>query len=504
MRVANRLRTTAWPRRESLEQAKGTLGQMGGSMTTTKIHPVILSGGSGSRLWPLSRESYPKQLLPLTGEKTLLQEAALRAGDLSRFAPLTVIANADHRFIIAEQLREVGAQSATIVLEPAARNTAAAVAAAALLAKAQDPDALILVMPADHAVTDLEGFLRTVDIGRAAAAEGSLVLFGIEPDHPATGYGYIQAGAETSPDVHKVERFVEKPDRETAEGYLESGGYFWNSGIFLLPAGKFLDELGAFEPGVLRAVSRAVESAKRDMDFLRLDPQSFGEAPSISVDYAVMERTSATCVVPAKFGWTDVGSWSALWDLAEQDQEGNVAIGDAWLENTRGAYVRSEGPLVATVGVKDLIVIATPDAVLVADKAADQDVKRIVERLKADNHQAATLNRRMYRPWGWYEGIHDGERFQVKRITVKPGEKLSLQKHFHRAEHWVVVNGTAVVHVDGADKLLSENESVYIPLGSVHRLTNPGKVPLHLIEVQTGAYLGEDDIVRFEDVYARA
>lgn len=473
-------------------------------MTMPTIYPVILSGGSGSRLWPLSRESYPKQLLPLAGEKTLLQEAALRASDVSRFGPLTIIANADHRFIIAEQLREIGARAPTLVLEPSARNTAAAVAAAALLASAKDPDGLILVMPADHVVTDLAGFLETVDIGRAAAQNGALVLFGIEPDQPATGYGYIQQGEPIAADVRSVARFVEKPDLATAEAYLASGDYFWNSGIFLLPVRQFLKELKTFEPAILEAVEQSVEKASVDMDFLRLEAASFAKAPSISVDYAVMERTANAAVVPAKFGWTDVGAWSALWELGDQDEQGNVELGDTWLEGVSGAYVRSEGPLVAAVGVKDLIIIATPDAVLVADKKSDQDVKKIVEKLKAANHASATQNRRMYRPWGWYEGVHEGDRFQVKRITVKPGERLSLQKHFHRAEHWVVVNGTAEVHVNGVDHLLSENESVYIPLGSVHRLTNPGKVALNLIEVQTGAYLGEDDIVRLEDVYARA
>lgn len=470
---------------------------------SNKIYPVILSGGSGSRLWPLSRESYPKQLLPLTGERSLLQEAALRASDPQRFAPLTIVANSDHRFIIAEQLREIDAPTPMIVLEPSARNTAAAVATAALLAGRQDPDALILVMPADHHVTDREGFLATVDRGAAAAREGALVLFGIEPDSPATGYGYIRSGESFTDGARKVAQFVEKPDRATAEGYLASGDYFWNSGIFLLPVKAVIAELEVHEPQVLAAVAASLEAAKTDMDFLRLDPAAFAQAPSISIDYAVMERTSVAAVVPAAFGWTDVGSWSALLDLAEQDDNGNASLGDVLLQDTRNSYVRSEGQLVATLGVEDLIIVATPDAVLVANKDADQDVKKIVDRLRASNHTTATQNRRMYRPWGWYEGIHDGDRFQVKRITVKPGEKLSLQKHFHRAEHWVVVNGTAEVHVDGQDRLLTENESVYIPLGSIHRLTNPGKVPLNLIEVQSGPYLGEDDIVRFEDVYAR-
>lgn len=471
---------------------------------SAKIFPVILSGGAGSRLWPLSRETFPKQLLPLTGERTLLQEAALRASDPERFEPLMVIANAEHRFIIAEQLREIEAREPTIVLEPVARNTAAAVATAALLANARDPDALILVMPADHFVSEVAGFLKTVDSGLAAARAGKLVLFGIEPDMPSTAYGYIRTGAAAEAGVRAVDAFVEKPDHATAESYLASGDYFWNSGIFLLPAAAVIAELEAHEPKIVAAVRGAIEAATQDMDFLRLDPAAFAESPSTSIDYAVMERTRRAVVAPAAFGWTDVGSWSALWELAGQDEQGNVELGQTLAENTRGSYLRSEGPLIATVGVEDLIVVATPDAVLVASKQADQDVKRVVDRLKALNHVTATQNRRMYRPWGWYEGIHDGDRFQVKRITVKPGHKLSLQKHFHRAEHWVVVNGAAQVHIDGEERLLGENESVYIPLGAVHRLSNPGLVPLNLIEVQSGPYLGEDDIVRLEDAYARA
>lgn len=471
---------------------------------SSKIYPVILSGGSGSRLWPLSRESYPKQLLPLAGPHTMLQETALRVGDAGRFHPVMVVANAEHRFVIAEQLREIGAAAPTIVLEPAARNTAAAVASAALLAGAQDPDALILVMPADHTIPAKTDFLAAVDAGLPAAREGALVLFGIQPDAPATGYGYIRGGAALSGAARQVEAFVEKPDLATAEAYIESGDYYWNSGIFLLPAKAVLAELEQHEPAVLAAVRASVDAASRDMDFLRLDPEAFAACPSISIDYAVMERTDRAAVVPSTFVWSDVGAWGALWELADRDADQNVEIGDTLAEKTRGSYLRSEGPLIATVGVEDLIVIATPDAVLVASRHADQDVKRVVERLKATNHATAVQTRRVYRPWGWYEGIHVGERFQVKRITVNPGGKLSLQKHFHRAEHWVVVNGTAEVHLDGVQKLLGENESIYIPLGATHRLCNPGKVPLNLIEVQSGAYLGEDDIVRLEDVYARS
>jgi mannose-1-phosphate guanylyltransferase/mannose-1-phosphate guanylyltransferase/mannose-6-phosphate isomerase len=471
---------------------------------SSKIFPVILSGGSGSRLWPLSRESFPKQLLPLAGQRTMLQETALRVADPALFHPVMLVANAEHRFVIAEQLREAGERAATIVLEPMAKNTAPAVAAAALIAQDADPQALILVMPADHAVPDKQGFLDAVRAGAPAAQAGMLVLFGIQPDSPATGYGYIRAGDPLEGQACKVEAFVEKPDQATAESYLADGRYSWNSGIFLLPAAAVIAELEAHEPAVIAAVREALAAAKKDLDFIRLDPEAFAKSPSISIDYAVMEKTAKAAVVPSSFLWSDVGAWSALWKLSPRDDADNVAIGDTVACDTRGSYLRSEGPLIATVGVEDLIVVATTDAVLVANKHKDQDVKKIVERLKASNHATAVQNRRVYRPWGWYEGVDAGERFQVKRILVKPGEKLSLQKHFHRAEHWVVVNGTAEVHVDGEQKLLGENESVYIPLGAVHRLVNPGKVPLNLIEVQSGPYLGEDDIVRFEDIYARA
>ena len=469
-----------------------------------KIFPVILSGGSGSRLWPLSRESYPKQLLPLAGAATMLQETAARVADPARFHPVTVVANAEHRFVIAQQLREIGETQATIVLEPMARNTAPAVAAAALLALRQDPAALILVMPADHAVPDKKGFLEAVEAGAAAAGDGSLVLFGIQPDSPATGYGYIRAGEAVKGAARRVDAFVEKPDLATAESYLADGRYSWNSGIFLLPAAAVIEELEKHEPKVVKAVQASLEAAKTDMDFLRLDPDAFAASPSISIDYAVMERTSRAAVVPSTFAWSDVGAWSALWRLASRDGGENVQIGDTVAEDTRGSYLRSEGPLIATVGVEDLIVVATPDAVLVANRHRDQDVKRLVERLRETNHVSATQTRRVYRPWGWYEGVTEGERFQVKQITVYPGQKLSLQKHFHRAEHWVVVNGTAEVQLDDETRLLGENESIYIPLGAKHRLINPGKVPLNLIEVQSGPYLGEDDIVRFEDAYARS
>ena len=469
-----------------------------------KIQPVILSGGSGTRLWPLSRDSFPKQLLPLTGSKTMLQEAALRATDPARFHPLMVVANVEHRFMIAEQLREISAPSPTIVLEPCGRNTAAAIAVASLIAAERDPDALVLIMPADHHIADGEAFLRAVDAGAEAARGGALVLFGVRPDSPATGYGYIRAGAPLMGGVHRVDAFAEKPDLATAQSYISDGGYYWNSGIFLLPASVVLGEIERYEPEVLDSAREALRQSAHDLDFIRLNAAAFAQCPATSIDIAVLERTDKAAVVLADFPWTDVGSWSALWELGARDSSDNVEIGDVISENTRGSYLRSDGPLITTVGVEDLVVIATRDAVLVTTKDASQDVKRAVERLRSNNHLAATQHRRMYCPWGWYEGLNSGDRFQVKRITVKPGEKLSLQKHFHRSEHWVVVSGTAEITLDGEQRLLTENESVYIPLGSVHRLANPGKVDLNLIEVQSGPYLGEDDIIRFEDAYDRS
>lgn len=472
----------------------------------SRVVPVLLSGGTGTRLWPLSREAFPKQLLPLAGPESMLQQTARRVSDQARFKPLIVVANTEHRFVIAEQLREIGLTGARIVLEPKGRNTAAAVTIGALLAFRDDPDALILAMPADHVITDVPAFHRALDAGAVAAREGAFVLFGIRPDRPETGYGYIRTGdaLPKASGVHAVLSFAEKPDQATAEAYVGSGEYVWNSGIFLLPARAFLDDMRRLAPDVLAACEKAVEHGTSDLDFLRLDPPSFEAAPSISVDYAVMERTNRAVVVPVDFPWSDVGAWSALWDIGERDEAGNVLVGDAVVENVHGTYIRGEGQLVTAIGVEDLIIVATPDAVLVSSKRSDQDVKKIVDRLKSLGRSPATQTRRVHRPWGYYESLHQGDRFQVKRITVSPGAKLSLQKHFHRAEHWVVVNGTALVTRDAEEILLRENESVFLPLGCVHRLENPGRVPLNLIEVQSGPYLGEDDIVRMEDAYARA
>jgi len=469
------------------------------------IVPVLLSGGTGSRLWPLSREAYPKQLLSLLGEKTLLQQTAMRTSNNAMFASPMVVANAEHRFAIGEQLRETGIDDARIILEPIGRNTAPAVAVAALIAMERDPDAIILATPVDHWIGNRDTFLQAVELGLQAAQSGKLVLFGMRPTHPATGFGYIRAGEELSKDspIHAVSGFTEKPDAATAEQYLANGNYFWNSGIFLLPARKLIEELRAHAPDVLDAARQSLADATYDLDFLRLDEAAFSRAPSISIDYAVMEHTKQGAVIAADFEWNDIGSWSALWSVAVKNPSENVEIGDVVAEDSTGCYLRGEGPLVAALGVENLVITATPDVVLVTTRGRDQDVGKLVQRLKANGHRSATQTQNVHRPWGYYQSIHAGDRFQVKRITVNPGAKLSLQKHYHRAEHWVVVNGTAIVTRDDEEILLRENESVFVPLGCMHRLENPGKVPLNLIEVQSCAYLGEDDIVRVQDIYAR-
>jgi mannose-1-phosphate guanylyltransferase/mannose-6-phosphate isomerase len=470
-----------------------------------RIIPVLLSGGTGSRLWPLSREAHPKQLLALLDEKTLLQQTALRVADASLFASPIVIANAEHRFAIGEQLRAVGICDPTIVLEPFGRNTAPAVAIAALLASETDPDAVILAMPVDHWVRDHAAFRAAVSSGLKAVRHGKFVLFGLRPTAPATGFGYIRMGAgfAATPDVRDVAGFVEKPDLAMVERLLACSEHLWNSGIFLLPARTFIDELEKRAPEVLAACRGSLAGATRDLDFLRLEQGAFETCPSISIDYAIMEKTDRAVVVTAPFDWNDIGSWSVLWTMGDKDRSGNVAVGDVVLEDASGCYVRGEGQLVAALGVEDLVITATPDVVLVTTRSRDQDVGKLVERLKTNGHRSATQTLSVQRPWGYYQSIHAGERFQVKRITVNPGAKLSLQKHFHRAEHWVVVNGTAIVTRDDEEILLRENESVFVPLGCMHRLENPGKVPLNLIEIQSGAYLGEDDIVRMQDIYHR-
>jgi mannose-1-phosphate guanylyltransferase/mannose-1-phosphate guanylyltransferase/mannose-6-phosphate isomerase len=471
----------------------------------TTIHPVILSGGSGTRLWPLSRAALPKQLLPLASDKSLLQETVLRVGGLAAAGAPLMVANAEHRFMIAEQMRTIGVTPAAIVLEPVGRNTAPAIAVAASMLAASDPEALMLVLPADHLIRDTAAFHDAIRRAAQAAATGRLVTFGIVARAPETGYGYIRRGDPLAgvDGAFAVSAFVEKPDTETARGYVTQGDYFWNSGMFLFRAGDFLAELDRLRPDILAPSRAALDAASRDLDFLRLDPAAFEACPAESVDYAVMEHTDRAAVVPADIGWNDIGAWSALWEVGEKDADGNVVRGDVMLEAATNNLVRAENRMVAALGVSDLVIVETADAVLVARRDQVQDVKKLVDRMKAEKRCEHMLHKQVFRPWGWYEGIDEGDRFQVKRIMVKPGEKLSLQMHHHRAEHWIVVSGTARVTRGDSVELLTENQSTYIPLGTTHRLENPGKIDLHMIEVQSGAYLGEDDIVRFEDVYRR-
>ncbi len=470
----------------------------------SKIVPVILSGGSGTRLWPVSRESFPKQFWPLISDRTMIQETAARAIGPA-FAPPMVVCNQEHRFLVAEQMRAIGIAGTQVVLEPVGRNSAPAILAAALLIAETDPDAVMWMMAADHAIADLAALGSALDAAVAAARAGRFVTFGMKPTAPETGYGYIEAGEELPGlgAVRAVARFVEKPDAATAERLVAGGSHLWNSGMFVFTARTLIDEMRAHAPEVIPPVQAAVSERKTDLDFIRLDPASFASSPNISLDYAVAERTDRAAVVPADIGWTDVGSWGALWELGAKDAAGNVALGDVLLEGAANCYVRSDGIATAVVGLSDAVVVVTEDAVLAMHRDRAQDVKKVVDRLKAAKRHEAVAHNRVYRPWGFYESLIQGERFQVKRIVVTPGQKLSLQKHFHRAEHWVVVNGSALVTRDGETLLVRENESIYLPLGCVHRLENPGRIPLALIEVQSGAYLGEDDIVRIEDTYGR-
>ncbi|WAJ69615.1 mannose-1-phosphate guanylyltransferase/mannose-6-phosphate isomerase [Catenovulum adriaticum] len=463
--------------------------------------PVIMAGGTGSRLWPLSRSAYPKQYLPLASDNTMLQETVLRLKGAEHLAPL-VICNEDSRFMVAEQLRAIKALECPVVLEPVGRNTAPAIALAALQAIADGEDPLLLILAADHVIQDQKAFLTAIEQAQVLAQNDAMVTFGIVPTHAETGYGYIKRGSAYN-DAFKVDSFVEKPNLTTATEYLNSGEYYWNSGMFMFKASRYLTELEKYQPDILAACKKAIGNTSNDLDFVRVDKAAFEACPDDSIDYAVMEKTDAAVVVPLDAGWNDVGSWSALWEVNEKDDNGNAIKGDCITHDTNNCLIQSGERLIATVGVDDLVIVDTKDAVMVASKDKVQDVKKVVEKLKAESRSEFMFHREVYRPWGKYDSIDHGARYQVKRITVKPGAKLSVQMHHHRAEHWVVVSGTAKVTNGEKELLLTENQSTYIPVGVIHALENPGKVDLELIEVQSGSYLGEDDIVRFEDRYGR-
>jgi mannose-1-phosphate guanylyltransferase/mannose-6-phosphate isomerase len=469
------------------------------------MRSIILAGGSGSRLWPSSRGLYPKQFLSVASENTMLQETLARTDGLA--SDITVVCNEEHRFIVAQQSKESKYNLTSIILEPVGRNTAPAVALSAFEALESVIDEssaqLLLIMAADHVIEDVAAFHQAVDVAKAQAESGKIVTFGIVPNSAHTGYGYIHRGAECGVGSFSVSRFVEKPDAKTAQSYLEDGGYYWNSGMFLFAADVYLNELKVFRPDIYAACEKAYLGKTRDVDFLRVDADAFKACPDESIDYAVMEKTDKAVVVPLSAGWSDVGAWSSLWEIGDKDASGNVSSGDVLSHNTSNSYIRAEHRLVATVGLDNVVVVETNDAVLVAAKDQVQDVKKIVEALKAQNRSEVSQHRHVYRPWGVYDSIDQGDRYQVKRITVKPGAKLSVQMHHHRAEHWIVVSGTAKVTNGDKEILLTENQSTYIPVGVVHALENPGVIPLELIEVQSGSYLGEDDIVRFEDRYGR-
>ncbi|KDC54838.1 MULTISPECIES: mannose-1-phosphate guanylyltransferase/mannose-6-phosphate isomerase [unclassified Pseudoalteromonas] len=465
------------------------------------ITPVIMAGGSGTRLWPLSRSNYPKQFLKLSGQHTMLQNTLNRLNGLNH-SPAMLICNEEHRFIAAEQLRQLGAEHSGIFLEPVGRNTAPAIALAAFKAIEMGEDPLLLVLAADHVIEDIASFQHSVNQAAELALQDKLVTFGIIGNKPETGYGYIKRG-ERYQTGFVVNSFVEKPDVATAERYITSGDYYWNSGMFLFKASRYLNELKTFRPDIYEACEKAIKIQSNDLDFIRVDKTEFEACPDESIDYAVMEHTKDAVVVPMDAGWSDVGGFAALWEVSARDENGNAFKGDVKAVDTKNTLVFGEDKLVATVGVENLVIVNTKDAVLVAHKDQSQHVKSIVQQLKAENRSEATMHREVYRPWGKYDSVDSGERFQVKRITVKPGAKLSVQMHHHRAEHWIVVSGTAKVQIDDTEQFVTENESVYIPITAVHALENPGKVDLELIEVQSGSYLGEDDIVRFEDRYGR-
>jgi mannose-1-phosphate guanylyltransferase/mannose-6-phosphate isomerase len=468
------------------------------------ILPVIMAGGNGSRLWPLSRELYPKQFLTVSGELSMLQQTVARLTGMEHHAPL-LICNEEHRFIAAEQIRLGGFSHSGIILEPVGRNTAPAIALAALQAlknAEQGEDPILLVLAADHLIEDTPAFQTSVSKAIPFAKDGKLVTFGIVPTAPETGYGYIKAG-QPQGDAFTVAQFVEKPDLNTAQGYLASGDYYWNSGMFLFKASRYLEELKKYSPEILLACEESMQESTPDLDFARVNMAAFQRCPDDSIDYAVMEKTDSSMVIPMDAGWSDVGSWSALWEVSEKDENNNVIKGDVISVNSANNYLHSNNKLIAVVGIDNLVVVETKDAILVAHKEQVQDVKTIVNHLKAVGRTEHKIHREVYRPWGKYDSLDVGNRDQVKRITVKPGAKLSIQMHHHRAEHWIVVSGTAKVTNGDKTILLTENESTYIPIGQVHALENPGVLPLELIEVQSGSYLGEDDIVRFEDRYGR-
>lgn len=469
---------------------------------SNNLLPVIMAGGAGSRLWPLSRQLNPKQLLKLCGESTLLQQTLTRLHGLQAFPP-SIICNYDHRFMVAEQLRQLGVQGGSILLEPVGRNTAPAIALAALNALAKGDDPVLLVLAADHYIAHQDVFHQAVKAAARLAEQDKLVTFGVVPVRPETGYGYIQRGDGLELEGFEVARFVEKPDLVRASEYIQSGDYYWNSGMFMFRASVYLNALEMFRPDILAACKGALEKSLKDMDFIRVDAEAFAACPEDSIDYAVMEKTTEAAVVPLDAGWSDIGSWSALWEIGDKDGNGNVCKGDVLAFNTQNSLIHAEHKLVATVGVENLVVVETKDAVLVVHKDKVQDVKKVVEAIKNSGRHEHMNHREVYRPWGVYDSIEAGERYQVKRISVSPGAKLSVQMHHHRAEHWVVVSGTARVTNGEKTFLVTENESTFIPIGEVHALENPGKIPLELIEVQSGSYLGEDDIVRFEDHYGR-